>query len=350
MPFVNVAPAALTLTFAEVALKAVPPSVPVPPVPPEDVAPSPDPVVLVSSEGETSPPDPVPPVPLDDASPGLAAAPPVMVTVGVTVPNPEPVAPPPVAAPAPAPAPAPKPRRKGYLYPLRPLGEYDPNKLLMGNQFGQVGYVMDMWGELILDAQPQSAWFWQNFAAFLERNKMPGVSTEFKSLEATGFWSQSRTMYFLQKAPVTVTIYLASFGNDLYMSYRTFLQGAIDQIRVSMFVIAAYIIHWIFINIRSGTIFGGRGTTYWLDILWLVIALVVVFGFASFWAYVNRNGDYLYLYRQEVNELHFDDAVAMTSLVHKGLLNAANATGIETKTLETHEPFYLPKNRAKLRF
>ncbi|MDL1894382.1 hypothetical protein FBQ87_16070 [Sphingobacteriales bacterium CHB3] len=156
-------------------------------------------------------------------------------------------------------------------------------------------------------------------------------------------------MFFIRRNPVTVTVYVASQGNDIYMSYRTFLQSDFMQGRVAIVTVIGALIGfalgetilrfllWDWSEFpRLFAFIGGGG----------VVAILIV----AMLGLIYHRGDAGYFFRQPLHELVIDDAQALTLLVQRSLLTAAEVADIKLNTLEKQEPFAVPRNRPKLRF
>lgn len=152
-------------------------------------------------------------------------------------------------------------------------------------------------------------------------------------------------MIFLRRDPVTVTLYLATQGDDLYVSWRAFIQRDVEENRVVALLwlwlgVAAFIIFIVSggFNIVgfSETIIGAIGGG--------IVALIIG-AIACFMGYTRHDGDYLHYFRTPINELHIDDILSATSVVHKTIIATADKMGIDIATLEAREPFYKQRRR-----
>ena len=233
-----------------------------------------------------------------------------------------------------------------YGFPV--VGENDV-QVLWGNQYAQVGFLTDMWADLIDGYGGEAEKFWEAFLTDYRSRDIERASAKWKGLQATGILAPTRVMLFIRRKPVTVTLYFAPQGDDLYISWRAFIQTSVSWLRIVILALAVVVLaNW-------NSIFNYDQSFYYRDIGETQLIRTVIFGLIVFvpiflYGLFCRGGDWLSLLRQGVHELYVDDAAALSMSVHGSIMAAADELGIDTTTLEQHEPFYLPRNRAKSRF
>jgi hypothetical protein len=230
---------------------------------------------------------------------------------------------------------------------VRQVHEYSDKAEFYANQYQQVGHLVDMWGDLIEGYGAKAAQFGATFEAIQTSREIPSMSKTWGKLYATGFFAPSRWMQFYWRDPVTITVYVAKQGNDLYVSWRAFLQGKISEFKQLIWVALAAVAGLPF-AFRADCPFGCP--TYFHLESWFIAALVaaVVLGvLGAGYGFLYRQGDFAALLRQPLNELQFDDVTALTDAIHTSLIQAANQLNIDTKKFEAREPFYKARRTSR---
>jgi hypothetical protein len=146
-----------------------------------------------------------------------------------------------------------------------------------------------------------------------------------------------------------MTVYIATQGNDLYVSWRAFIQAEISKVKLVLVGLACLLLACPF-SIERQVTFAGTDSSFNFgsfveaSIGWLVVAVVVL----TAWGFFYRGGDFLALIREPLNELQIDDLNAMAAAVHKSVVHAADDLGIDTAKLETYEPSYKRRPQKRL--
>lgn len=213
------------------------------------------------------------------------------------------------------------------------------------NQFGQVGYLVDMWADVIEGFGSQTNEFWKAFYEARNARDVPRLKTYWEELRSTGFSPKMRRMSFNKRGPVTVALLIAKQGNDLYVSWRAFIQNRISAARVIVWILlvllasvpASVETHWwggYEINVEILAASFGAG----------IIAtglLIILFGL------FRQNGDAWALLRPRIHELQYDEIASLSTVIHQCILDAADKLGIDKTKLEPREPTYLGRSRKR---
>lgn len=229
------------------------------------------------------------------------------------------------------------------------VGVNDGSAELYGNQYAQVGDLVDMWADLIEGYADKASDFWTAFATHYRERDIKGAGIYADKLTATGLWAPYRRMNFVKRGVVTVPIYVATQGKDLYVSWRAFIQGQISLIKVGVWLILCFLLALPLSLEETFVRFGETSTR--LDsgrCLSSGLTIVVVTGIlAAAYGFFYRQGDWQALWREPIHELQIDDVASLTSAVHKSVIAAADQVGIDTTKLEAREPFYNPRGRKR---
>lgn len=233
------------------------------------------------------------------------------------------------------------------------VGSYDGD-IPYGNQYSQVGELVDMWANLFEQQGDKAGAFWEAYGIIMSSREMPGVERRIDRLSATGFKAPTRRMEFVKRNPVTVVVYFATQGKDLYVSWRAFVQGSLSLLRIVMWLILCAVVAFPFGSktMRQYDSFGNtwESTRFeagpWLGVA-IGVALVTAILIALY-GMIYRRGDALALLRTALNELQVDDVAALSSAVHYSLVQAADKVGIDTTKLEPREPFYNHRRKARI--
>ncbi len=234
----------------------------------------------------------------------------------------------------------------------------DGHVMFLGNQYAQVGELVDMWADLIEGHADKAADFWKAFEESFSCRGINEARLDFENLSSTGLWAPFRRMQVVRRGVVSIPIYVATQGKDLYVSWRAFLQGQVSLIKLVLWVILSFVVvvpfsmmERIYEAYNEYGFFTGYVTRSELDPeKWLplgILVLVVTGALAAAYGFFRRQGDWQAVWRKSINELHVDDVASLTSAVHKSIVAAADQAGIDTTKLEAREPFYNPRSRKR---
>ena len=233
----------------------------------------------------------------------------------------------------------------------------DGRAKFFGNQYAQVGELVDMWADLVEGHADKAAEFWKAFEASFTSRDVKEARLYLEDLSSTGLWAPFRQMQVVRRGVVSIPIYIATQGKDLYVSWRAFIQGQVSLVKLVLWVILSFAVVYPFSmkeriieDYRSG-FFTGYITRSELDPeKWLplgILVLVVTGVLAVTYGFFRRQGDWQAVWREPINELQIDDVASLTSAVHKSVIAAADQVGIDTTKLEAREPFYNPRGRKR---
>lgn len=157
----------------------------------------------------------------------------------------------------------------------------------------------------------------------------------------------------------TVAVYCAQQGQDLYISWRAFIKAKISDVRVWAHVGASALVAWFAISgvndfqsslLGYGGVGGFRSIPFFNPLSLAVVGFVAVLFFLPpiIWGFLNREGDIAAFWRLPVNELYFDEVVALTKVVHNSIILAAVSVGIDEKKLLPRTPYYQQRHKPRI--
>lgn len=177
------------------------------------------------------------------------------------------------------------------------------------------------------------------------QRQVPGSQMKWQTLTAKGLLVERRPFYFIQRGITTVALYIAQFGQDLYISQITYVKGPISNVRVA--ILAVMILFQLYysygftaslLNSVSGfnpfSSSGGEGGSI-LFYLCIIGPLGVINGLLLFLALMYsiykfvREKDFLALLRMPPNEFQEDDTVALEKAVEETVRQSLDSIGID---------------------
>lgn len=231
------------------------------------------------------------------------------------------------------------------------------------NQYMQVGVLVDMWADLIEGYGNKATEFYKHFVTGFKGRKIPRLEIRIRNLYATGFVNPPcRKMIFVERNPVTMTIYMATQGDDLYVSWRAFAQPKLANWKFGLTVGVSLFIGFLMmflangfdrslLNLQAyitGYEYPSPAPRFGIFFVWTFFSFLLINAWMFLRGYQRFDGDYLAYYREPLYELTADDVATLSAAVHKSVIYAADKIGIDTSKLEVREPFY--KERKKRRF
>lgn len=236
------------------------------------------------------------------------------------------------------------------------------------SQLGAVGQSSNLWGPFAGYGvrREHVAWLLQGLGSRAEdlRNKVtqqfaqrqiPDARVDLLTLTGRGIAVEQRPFYRVQRGLATVWLYIARFGEDLYISQVSYIKGQLSLARVLLLIamIGSIILSWlgsaaVSSNLQSlvepSSFFGGRSAEPNLVLIFsllccigplaLISQIVLVFGFIfSIYKYVTEK-DFLALLRAKPNEFQEDDIVSLEKAVNETVRQGADVIGIDLKLLE----------------
>ncbi len=182
-----------------------------------------------------------------------------------------------------------------------------------------------------------------------EERRIPNVSYRREVLTAQGIAVEQRPYYIFQRGVATVGVYMAQFGDDLYVSKVAFARGMLSQLRLAFagFVVLFAIFGWFvlpflaFVTARvQGSLFTG-GVILFVLLLPVVLAsgpvLLIGGAYALYCAVIQR--DLLAVFRAPLNEFQIDDLIALEAAVKRVLLQAVDDVGIDQAALDATKDY-----------
>jgi hypothetical protein len=206
----------------------------------------------------------------------------------------------------------------------------------------KLGSFLDGWSEIVEGAGDKASQVRQNVLGLLQGRGMPDITLGNK----TGYVSlisQDRRDYVVSETfpGAKTTIYIAKHGNDLYASWRTWIEPKLNWNFLRWILGGAAVLGLFTGGIqRGGTLFGPSETTFsffgWLS---STFTLIVIAAFIL--AVVGRffKGSFLAYFIIEPNVFDADDITAMSLSVHKSVLRALDSAGIDNSKLRLKQDF-----------
>ncbi len=184
-------------------------------------------------------------------------------------------------------------------------------------------------------------------AARFERREIPRATVEPVKLVRQGVLVDTRPYFLIRRGLTTAGLYIARFGQDLFVSQVTYFKGPISSMRILILAAAllfALIYPVVYNNAFSQigvSLFGGvggdleglmlltccLGPIYLLD--WLALGILALFSGYK-WLTVK---DVLAALRVPPNEFDIDDTVALEKSVEQTVREALDAVGIEQRLM-----------------
>jgi len=179
------------------------------------------------------------------------------------------------------------------------------------------------------------------------RRDIPGATVEPVKLVRQGVLVDTRPYFLIRRGLTTAGLYIARFGQDLYVSQVTYFKGPISSMRIlilAAMVLFAVLYPVIFNNAFGNigvSLFGGvggdlqglmfltccLGPIYLLD--WLALGILVLF---SGYKYLAEK-DILAALRVPPNEFDIDDTVALEKSVEQTVRESLDEVGIEQRLM-----------------
>jgi hypothetical protein len=183
--------------------------------------------------------------------------------------------------------------------------------------------------------------------ARFERREIPRATIQRVTLLRQGILVDSRPYFLIRRGLATAGLYIARFGQDLYVSQITYFKGPISSVRV-LIVVAMILFALIYPTVLNdsasqigfnvlGGVSGSMGTLftlvcclgpiYLLD--YLALSLLAIFS-AYKWL---TEKDLLAALRVPPNDFDTDDIVALEKSVEQTVREALDVVGIEQRLM-----------------
>ncbi len=299
----------------------------------------------------SSPPHPSPPVHQPTQPAPSRPSPPVH-----QPPQPAPSYAPPVAQ-----QPQPPPATYGAQPPMQPMPPGAPV-----GQLGATRQTVSIWGPFAGygTRREHVAWLLEGLGHQAEelrdtitdrfaRRQIPDAQVQLTNMTGQGIAIEQRPFYRIQRGLATVWLYVARFGQDLYISQVSYIKGPLSILRLLLAgaliaIVGLAMINGIvtYLDIESsvsslGPFGGGSSPSGSLIIsllcctgplgliALLVLELIIVFSIYKFLT----EKDILALFRPPPNEFQEDDIVALEKAVNETVRQSADMIGIDLKLL-----------------
>lgn len=180
-----------------------------------------------------------------------------------------------------------------------------------------------------------------------QQRQIPQARGNWQPLTAKGLVVERRPFYFIRRGITTVALYVAQFGQDLYISQVTYVKGPIGNVR--LIVVALMLLFQLYysivfpaaLNNSLSSALGGLGLfsrgggSFPFLLLCLVgplgllnnLALMFLLIFSLYkWV---RERDFLAVLRARPNEFQEDDTIAIEKAVEETVRQALDTVGID---------------------
>lgn len=182
--------------------------------------------------------------------------------------------------------------------------------------------------------------------ARFDQRQIPGANRDWRTLTAKGLLVEKRPFYFIKRGITTVALYIARFGQDLYISQVTYVKGPISNIRVA--ILALMLIFYIyFVTVYSSALLdgfnsfnpfgsGGRFPFFLLCVigpLGTINNFLLGLGlFYSIYKWIKER-DFLAILRTPPNEFQQDDTIALEKAVEETVRQSLDQVDIDVSLM-----------------
>ena len=240
-------------------------------------------------------------------------------------------------------------------FPIKQVHEIE-GRLPFENQILSMGILVDMWADLIPGYGAKAEEFREAYRAHRTAKSIPGLEVKASNFYSTGFSQPYRIMERNRRDPATVMVYIAKQGEDLYLSWRAYMQNDLNPSRFYILFWGSFLITVLLsraISIAPLELFPffAWDQDFASNVIKLAAYTVtasLVFGFiAALYGYFFRNGDYLALFRYKSSEIYIDDIIALTVAIHQSILAGTDTLGIDRASLQEAEPIFKKRRRPR---
>lgn len=179
----------------------------------------------------------------------------------------------------------------------------------------------------------------QTIAGRFEQRKVPNSAMRPIELTGKGIWVERRPFYFIQRGITTVALYIARFGQDLYISQVTYAKSPLSLLRaviLAMMVLFELFTIFSYVYLADSLFSFGFGGDALASIFLLcmvgpagfinTLLLGFIFLFSCYkWL---RERDFLAILRTPPNEFELDDINALEKSVEETVRQSLDAIGI----------------------
>ncbi|MCU0485541.1 MAG: zinc ribbon domain-containing protein [Anaerolineales bacterium] len=227
----------------------------------------------------------------------------------------------------------PIPAEPSFQQPAQPERYAQPNLPVSGTiQIDHLGARLDGWADLVEDAGSSASVVSQHFAQELAAHQMPQVNVVRADLTPGGISGKHRAYQLTQSyTGATMAVYIGQFGKDLYLAWELFVRTVIKWRNILIMIGIAAVLSLLI------TLMGGDFNF----IMWLMATAVwsiAIFIGAGFAGKIMRNSR-LAFFIEEIDLFTSDDITAMMFVVHKSLMKALDAAGLDSSILREKEHY-----------
>jgi hypothetical protein len=200
----------------------------------------------------------------------------------------------------------------------------------------RLGYFLDGWADLIESMGSKVDDVRSIVLQQLQQRNMPNIRIS-ENTGHVGISSSERRHYTITTTSpgATTTIYIGEHGEDLYASWRTYLQPILSWLILVIIFLIALIISVLPLNEANSTRYRYEFTD-WLIVfvLAIIIQMLVV-------AIAGRifKGRFSAFFIIEPNVFDAEDITAMGLSAHKSILRALDSAGIDVSKLRVKQDF-----------
>ena len=195
------------------------------------------------------------------------------------------------------------------------------------------GEVYEFWSDLIPgDADKADAFL----SAFREVVQQRELNTGQAVLAARHLFSRERDFEVFDWGVTKAALHVGQWGKDLYVSWRLYVATKISPLRILGWVLlcllAALVLAWAGRSVAGMPFFQALVTVVSsLFVIggYAVILIVITGALGMIYGHLARNGDVWALWREGLDEFHKDDVAAVAHFLHRSVLLAATAVGID---------------------
>ena len=210
-----------------------------------------------------------------------------------------------------------------------------------GINVSKLGFFLDGWADIVEGMGSNAANVRQDVLNQLQSRGMPDITLGNKS-GYTGLISNERRDYVVAETfpGARTLVYIAQHGNDLYASWRTWIEPKINWNLLKWVLIGAAVLGLLSGGIQTYSYFGPTQTTFSF-FGWIFSA----FGYLVFAAVVLAiagkviKGSFLSYLFIEPNVFDAEDITAMSLSTHKSVLRALDSAGIDSSRLRLKQEF-----------
>lgn len=220
------------------------------------------------------------------------------------------------------------------------------------------GEVIDFWSDLIEGKAAQRDDFIAAYHKIVSDRKIDNVTSTSYIIYTGDIITRKQYFELFKWYTAKAAVRTEPLGNDLYVSWRVYVKEQISSLRIILWLIGclfAAVVLTVGFNFQSytphydqyGYYFSPEQANQYIQAtLELFIKIVIGTGiYLVILGIFRRSGDLLGMFRRPLDEFDRDDAMAAGHIVHKSVLQAADAIGIDSMKLAPKEA--VPSDRRR---